>query len=619
MKTITKKAYGKNIKITDARDNFDLAINNAKGNTEQDTTSGKNLLDCSGLVEKTVAGVTFTPVFDNRGLLEYINVNGTNDGTGESNYHLSAGKFPLKAGKTYRLTGCPTGGSTSTYRLLASQLKADTGGGGDGTPTQDYDGAYVSISVYSGYKANNLKFYPMIRYAENGDDTYEPFTNGASPNPSYPQEIKSVVLSEIKTCGKNLLNMAGAKGGTANGITVEMKDDGSYSYVGKGEVEVGTVNVWLLGGYTRTEPLFTLSAGTYYIKDVCLYYNKTNIVTSSRNGTFITLTKDTPVGGVRAVEAEYGVAVNKTCYPIIARSKVEVDWEPYTESVATLSNPITMNGFNGVWDTLESKKFKTVVFDGSESGWKQSSTYNTRYFINISDAVKNGAVLCTQGIRRDSTQNGSIRIDGNLNFSIDTTFTTLAEWKAHLASNPMIVVYELAEPIETPLPEADVEALKSLKTYDGVTHIFTDSEIEPTLEVEYTLLEAKNEWSYTDYFQHTDYNRIAGNINYLKDYLDTLFYGLTNTLTIEEKTAKSLIYAREINAIETALETLNLETYKFDIGETKEYMANTRTLNFEDLNRIESAIFMLAEQMTNHKENLSRLAFRLGEQKGIRV
>ena len=132
-------------------------------------------------------------------------------------------------------------------------------------------------------------------------------------------------------------------------------------------------------------------------------------------------------------------------------------------------------------------------------------------------------------------------------------------------------------------------------------------------------IEPKTDWVSSDYFNATDYNRIIGNITYLKAYLDTLFYGLTNISTMEEKTATRLIYAREINAIETALETLNLETYKFDMGETKEYMANTRTLDFVELNRIESAILLLYTQMVNHKENLTRLAFTLGNQKGIKV
>lgn len=132
-------------------------------------------------------------------------------------------------------------------------------------------------------------------------------------------------------------------------------------------------------------------------------------------------------------------------------------------------------------------------------------------------------------------------------------------------------------------------------------------------------IEPKTDWVASDFVNSEDYNRIIGNISYLKAHLDSLFMGLTNISTIEEKTTKSLIYAREINAIETALETINIETYKFDIGETKEYLPNTRTIDFVELNRIESAIFMLYEQMENHKQNLTRLAFTLGNQKGIRV
>ena len=132
-------------------------------------------------------------------------------------------------------------------------------------------------------------------------------------------------------------------------------------------------------------------------------------------------------------------------------------------------------------------------------------------------------------------------------------------------------------------------------------------------------IEPKTDWTSNDDFNTVDYNRIIGNIAYLKAYLDSLFLDLTNVSLGEEKVIESPIYAREINAIEVALETLNLETYKFDIGETKEYMANRHTLDFNELNRIESAILMLKTQTIVHKENLNRLAFTLGGQKGIKV
>lgn len=132
-------------------------------------------------------------------------------------------------------------------------------------------------------------------------------------------------------------------------------------------------------------------------------------------------------------------------------------------------------------------------------------------------------------------------------------------------------------------------------------------------------IEPKTDWSASDFFNATDYNRIIGNISYLKAKLDALFLSIRKITLNEEKAVKDLIYAREINAIETSLETINLDTYNFDIGETKEYLPNTRTIDFVELNRIESAIFMLYEQMENHKQNLTRLAFTLGNQKGIRV
>lgn len=132
-------------------------------------------------------------------------------------------------------------------------------------------------------------------------------------------------------------------------------------------------------------------------------------------------------------------------------------------------------------------------------------------------------------------------------------------------------------------------------------------------------IEPKTDWVASDFINSEDYNRIVGNIAYLKAYLDTLFLGLTNISTMEEKTFESLLYAREINAIETALETLNLETYEFDIGETKEYLPNTRTLDFIELNRIEGAILLLYKTMTAHKEALPKLAFTLGGQKGFKV
>lgn len=85
-----------------------------------------------------------------------------------------------------------------------------------------------------------------------------------------------------------------------------------------------------------------------------------------------------------------------------------------------------------------------------------------------------------------------------------------------------------------------------------------------------------------------------------------------------DKEVLSLLYAREINNIETNLETINGKTYKLDIGDKVTYHANKPTPLYEEYNRIESAILRLYETLTVHKANLPRLALTLG-QKGLQV
>lgn len=132
-------------------------------------------------------------------------------------------------------------------------------------------------------------------------------------------------------------------------------------------------------------------------------------------------------------------------------------------------------------------------------------------------------------------------------------------------------------------------------------------------------IEPKTDWTSADYFNAEDYNRIIGNINHLNTLAGDLFYGLSILSTSEEKTVMSLIYAREMNDIENALESLNMETYGLEIGDKQTFKANGSTPLWSEFNRIESAILFLYNTMVVHKDNLPRLDFRLGNQKGIRV
>ena len=132
----------------------------------------------------------------------------------------------------------------------------------------------------------------------------------------------------------------------------------------------------------------------------------------------------------------------------------------------------------------------------------------------------------------------------------------------------------------------------------------------------------KTDWTKTDAVvtsTENAYNRIIGNIAFLKQLADELFVTSTEVDLGEEKTYLSMIYAREMNNIENALDALNLETYGFDIGKKQVFRANGSTPLWSEFNRIESAILLLYNTMMAHKEALQRLSFTLGSQKGIRV
>ena len=132
----------------------------------------------------------------------------------------------------------------------------------------------------------------------------------------------------------------------------------------------------------------------------------------------------------------------------------------------------------------------------------------------------------------------------------------------------------------------------------------------------------KTDWKPTDFVvTSTDnaYNRIIGNIVFLKALAAELFANVTETDLGEEKSYFSMIYASEMNKIEDALETLNAETYGFNIGEKQTFRANGSTPVCDEFNRIESAILLLYNTMMVHKASLPRLSCRLGGQKGLRV
>ena len=106
----------------------------------------------------------------------------------------------MKQNIYYTLSGCPSGGSETTYYLGPRGYKYDTGSGLTiRNPKQDFSN-YIRIVIKKDVTVNNLLFKPMFNEGQTAQP-FEPYTGGKpSPSPEYPQEVRGVdkILATFK-------------------------------------------------------------------------------------------------------------------------------------------------------------------------------------------------------------------------------------------------------------------------------------------------------------------------------------------------------------------------------------------------------------------------------------
>lgn len=114
-----------------------------------------------------------------------------------------------------------------------------------------------------------------------------------------------------------------------------------------------------------------------------------------------------------------------------------------------------------------------------------------------------------------------------------------------------------------------------------------------------------------DKFNFTDYNRIKNNIQYLRN-IAVEMYEEFDIDPLSDKGVEEYPYADEINTIETNLETVASRTFKKNYGQKMIFSDNAAFIDFNELNRIESATLDLYNQLTSQHEGRRMLTFMLG-------
>lgn len=443
--------------------------------------TGKNLLDCRGISERTLNGVSLSIKYDDNGNIEYMEV----DGTPTQNTALIIGGAnqvaDLIRGEKYILNGCPSGGSGSTYQLQFfnpdgnNSFAYDKGSGVEFTFNPIAENYNVTIYVYSGQTFDHLRFYPMIRPASVTDDTYVPYG-----------------LIRIKGHGKNFVNVSDKTFTNNTYFAVDMP-----CFLPKGTYTV----------HAKCDSVYNI-ATDFYVADA----NKNNIFRLAG----VALSK--------FVNSNYQVfTIDEDCYYLtwyvnntagytftisdfsIMEGDTGTYYEPYTEHSITLSKPMEWYGNDIARDLLTpreiERKYKKVVFNGSNYTTDLSlmNGYNRFRIVNILNGMEKPAnkealdnfycdsfVVVGNPIGNNAIDNACAGYVSNDNLYIRADqFSTVEEFNAHFAEHPMTVVYPLAEPATESLPIADQIALNSLLSYDGITYVEFDTEVQPTWKAKY--------------------------------------------------------------------------------------------------------------------------------------
>ena len=298
------------------------------GNCERNLISYPYLM-----TTKTENGITFTDNGDGT-----VTVDGT--ATADATFRMSY--FTVKKGVTYYLSGCPKGGSRSTFYFWLRGYDADIGNGLKIAPTRDFTNNF-EIVIKQGAVVDNLVLKPQLELGE-AATAFEPYKEVGDPNTESGKYILPVTVS-----GKNLLpypfryhNIYGVK----NGITVT--DSGNSSITLNGTAAANTVV------YIETSGRYPLAAGKYFLSgkpsDIT-GFRLTAGATGNDGSTLLYVTDDGAgavfdISGIANKDDYQGVTIairidkgtvfdNFVLKPQLELGETATDFEPYTAPKTT--------------------------------------------------------------------------------------------------------------------------------------------------------------------------------------------------------------------------------------------------------------------------------------------
>ena len=298
----------------------DIAINRTTLGTQC-----KNLLK-NNAVTQTVNGVTFTVNSDGS-----VTVNGTNTSSS------TGANFELCGFKNYgtgKLTASLNSTDSNLYMSVFDKNWVGVGIICDNEITWDNGNKerLVRLVVKPGATINNVTVYPMIRYADITDDTYEPYSDNIDTRISQSSSNIAVNKSTLGYVKKNLLKN-NAVTQTVSGVTFTINDDKSITVNGTATAQISFVinnKVGLgIGNYILTGCPSGGSWNTFYLTA----YASSAWLSAPDFGSGCKIENKTVTQVVISIASGY-TANNLTFKPMLCYADITDDtYEPYKENI----------------------------------------------------------------------------------------------------------------------------------------------------------------------------------------------------------------------------------------------------------------------------------------------
>lgn len=500
------------------------------GKSEQKQYSGKNLLNAA-LQTQTVNGVACTANGDGTFTLS---------GMATANAYFEIFTFTFSKGVNYKLIGCPKGGDMDTkYGLYVDQIWAKDNGQGVTFSVDETLEEKIIIIVVSGNSINNLVFKPMLvdadKYPSVTYDDFEPYVGGIpSPNPDYPQEIKSVVEPVVKVTGKNLIDVTEGTEVVANkAFVINVEANKQYTItISQTMKSIGTSNGAAQHFYkflnSNDEPV--RSGNVCYLRFTSDGETKSVSETISSPDTAVKLYLD--------IGAYFGSNSPRliTNYVQVELGSKATAYEPYTSQSVPLTGitlnaipvssggNVTIEGQQYISDYVDVERGKVVrmvgkkILNGSET-WVTNGKDGGRVLYTPLDTAKQciyfnsntrslNPVLSNMllqskenyagvGLYKTSLYNSpNIKDYPGKNWLYINIGKLKNEAIQFLQNNNITVYYPLATPTEESLSDELAEKLKALQTYYPQTNLFiTSNQLDGYAIFNYPISLA-NGWNY---------------------------------------------------------------------------------------------------------------------------